>query len=263
MSLAFEDRLRASRNIDGGFGPVDGAPSEADATALAAVALDDARARDWLRANQRTDGGFGPVVGSVVRDDTAQAALALPEGAERARALDRLVATVGANGPGGEGDPFGWPWSDGTHGWVEPTAWAMLALRAHRPDAAARLDDGLALLRMRESVGGGWNFGDRTMLGVDLHPYVQTTALALFAVHGLDSDLAARGLELLRRRWASESAGLLSLAVAAAAFRRYGAPEAATAARQLAATDPPGADTVALAWATIALGPGLAVLEVP
>ena len=263
MPLAFEDRLRASRNTDGGFGPIDGAASEAEATALAALALDDDDARRWLRANQRADGGFGPVVGSVVRDDTAVAALALADGAERERALDHLVGTFGSNGPGAEGDALGWPWSDGTHGWVEPTSWALLALRAHRPDEAARLADGLALLRSRESVGGGWNFGDRTMLGVDLHPYVQTTALALFAVHGLDPGLSARGLDLLRRRWEAEAAGLLSLAVSAAALRRYEAPAAAVAARRLEAFDPTGADTVALAWATIALGPGLRSLEVP
>jgi hypothetical protein len=230
MSLAFEDRLRASRNTDGGFGPIDDAASEAEATAVAALALDDDDARGWLRANQRADGGFGPVVGSVVRDDTAVAALALADGAERERALDHLVGTFGSNGPGAEGDALGWPWSDGTHGWVEPTSWALLALRAHRPDEAARLADGLALLRSRESVGGGWNFGDRTMLGVDLHPYVQTTALALFAVHGLDPGLSARGLDLLRRRWEAEAAGLLSLAVSAAALRRYEAPAAAVAA---------------------------------
>ena len=73
----------------------------------------------------------------------------------------------------------------------------------------------------------------------------------------------SRGLDLLRRRWEAEAAGLLSLAVAAAALRRYEAPAAAVAARRLEAFDPAGADTVALAWATIALGPGLRSLEVP
>ncbi|HTG46433.1 MAG TPA: prenyltransferase/squalene oxidase repeat-containing protein [Actinomycetota bacterium] len=263
MPPTLEDRLRSARNADGGFGPVAGVPSEPDATALAAIALDDGDARAWLAANQRADGGFGPVVGAVVRDDTAVAAMALPDGDARERALDRIVATAGANGPGGEGDPLGWPWSDGTHGWVEPTAWAILALRAHRPDASDRLDDGLALLRDRESVGGGWNFGDRTMLGVDLHPYVQTTGIALFAVHGLDPGLMARGLDTLRRRWASEASGLLSLALAAAAFRRYGDPAATETARRLRGAEPVEPDTVALAWATIALGSGLHVLEVP
>jgi hypothetical protein len=262
MPVRIDDRLRASRNTDGGFGPVLGAPSEPEPTALAAIALDDEDAHVWLRAHQRDDGGFGPVVGSVVRDDTGVVALALAPGPERDRALDRVVGTFGANGPGLDGEPLGWPWSDGTHGWVEPTAWAMLALRAHRPSATDRLRDGLELLRVRESVGGGWNFGDRTMLGVDLRPYVQTTGLALIALHGLDEDLSSRGLATLRDRWEAEASGLLSLAVATAALRRYEAPETAAAERRLREAGPSGEDVVSLAWSSLALGPGLHALEV-
>ena len=263
MSVRIDDRVRACRNGDGGFGPVPGAPSEPEPTALAAIALDDEDARAWLRAHQRDDGGFGPVVGPVVRDDTGVVALALAAGPERERALDKVVGTFGNNGPGVEGDPLGWPWSDGTHGWVEPTAWAMLALRAHRPSAVERVRDGLELLRVRESVGGGWNFGDRTMLGVDQRPYVQTTGIALLALHGLDEALSARGLRTLRDRWGAEASGLLSLAVATAALRRYGAPEADDAMRRLREAAPSGQDAVSLGWSSLALGPGLRTLEVP
>ena len=65
------------RNDDGGFGPVTGAPSEAEATAMIALAFDDDPARAWLADAQQADGSLGLQVGSVVRDVTALGALAL------------------------------------------------------------------------------------------------------------------------------------------------------------------------------------------
>ena len=70
-----------------------GAPSEAEPTALAALALEDEGARDWLLSEQRGDGGFGLATGSLVNDaTTGLAALALKSGPQRERAVDRLEA---------------------------------------------------------------------------------------------------------------------------------------------------------------------------
>jgi hypothetical protein len=59
----------------------------------------------------------------------------------------------------------------------------------------------VTFLRDREFVGGGWNYGNREVLGVDLPPFVQTTAISLVGLSGRDQDLDARGLGTLRRIW--------------------------------------------------------------
>ena len=141
----------------------------------------------------------------------------------------------------------------GTHGWTEPTAWGLLALRRLRPTATDRIDDALAMFAERECVGGGWNYGSRIVLGVELRPYVQTTGLALLALGPLTPELTRRGLALLGRAWRSESAGSLSLAVTCTALRSFGASGADDALGSLRATrDPDEHDTVVLAWQTFA-----------
>ena len=91
----------------------------------------------------------------------------------------------------------GWAWTESTFGWVDPTARAVLALRLLRPGAPA-IDDGVGMLRDRETVGGGWNYGNRVVLGEDLEPYAQTTAAALVALQRADPALEQRGLSTLR-----------------------------------------------------------------
>ncbi len=262
------ERLAAAGR-GGGFGPTTGAAPEPEPTALAAIALDDDEARDWLVANQHEDGGFGVDAGPVVSDaPTALAALALPPGSARERALDHVTASHAAQQSSFEVAPHdpdtrGWGWTRDTFGWVEPTARALLALRLHRPDAAAAIEDGLAVLADRECAGGGWNYGNATVYDVALPPYAQTTAIALIGIQGALPEQISRGLAALRELWAREPGGL-SLAVALAAFRLAGDPVAteveAALGRELDATGLFD-DVVAVAWATIATGPGLETLR--
>jgi len=214
-------QLRARRNSDGGVGSVPGGASEPEATALVALALDDEGARTWLADRAGDDGRVCLVAGAAASDRTALAAIAMHPGAEREAALDHVVATV-ANDVDPNASPRGWPWTLGAYGWVEPTAWGVLALRTLRPSAAARIDDGLEMLRQRECAGGGWNFGTRTVNGVELQPYVQTTSLGLLAVNGRDAAAVERGTRVLRSRWRAEASGLLSLATATVALRALG-----------------------------------------
>jgi hypothetical protein len=177
-------------------------------------------------------------------------------GAEREAALDHVVATV-ANDVDPNASPRGWPWTLGAYGWVEPTAWGVLALRTLRPSATARIDDGLEMLRQRECAGGGWNFGTRTVNGVELQPYVQTTSLGLLSVNGRDAAAVARGTRVLRSRWRAEASGLLSLATATVALRVLGddaGPAARAAVASHRAFGDPRTDTASLAWAVLALG---------
>lgn len=264
-------RLSAARS-GGGFGPRPGLAAEPEPTGLAAIALGDEDARAWLADHQGTDGGFALVAGDVVNDAaTALGALALPPGEARERALDHVVThqaqRLAAN-PDSPHDPTlrGWGWTPDTFGWVEPTAHAVLALQVLRPSAGGPVADGLAVLADRESVGGGWNYGNRVILGVDLPPYAQTTAVALIALQGAEPELFSRGLSALNRLWYAERHGGLSLAMALAAFRLAGEPAAEEVEPVLdAELERTGLldDAVALAWAAIATGPGLDAIRRP
>ena len=248
-------QLRARRNRDGGVGSVVGGPSEPEATALVALALDDDGARTWLADQVDEAGRVCLVAGAAASDRTALAALAMHPGAEREAALDHVVATF-ANDIDPNASPRGWPWTLGAYGWVEPTAWGVLALRSLRPTATARIDDGVEVLRQRECAGGGWNFGTRTVNGVDLQPYVQTTSLALLGINGRDAGAVARGTRVLRSRWRAEASGLLSLATATVALKVLGDPAepaaraAVTSHRSLGDAE---TDTASLAWALLSV----------
>jgi hypothetical protein len=264
-------RLSAARS-DGGFGPRPGLAAEPEPTALAAIALGDDDARRWLVEHQREDGGFALVAGDVVSDAaTALGALALSPGEAQDRALDHVMNHQAQRLPANPDSPHdpslrGWGWTPDTFGWVEPTAHAVLALQVLRPSADGPLSDGLALLANRECDGGGWNYGNRVILGVDLPPYAQTTAVALIALQGAQPELFARGLASLDRLWRAERHGGLSLAMAVAAFRLAGEPVAEEVERALDAELERTAlleDTVALAWAGIATGPGLDAIRRP
>jgi hypothetical protein len=268
MSSALHDRLAAAlrdaRAADGGLGVLAGQPAEPEPTAVASLALDDPAGRAWLVSHQRRDGRFTVVPGAVESTSaTALAALALDAGPARDRAVavlprlrarraspDRLVPH--------DATTRGWGWTPTTFGWVEPTAWAVLALRRLRP-AAPAIADGLRVLADRECEGGGWNYGNRVVFGEALPPFVQTTATAVLALQGADPDLLARGRRVLLEGAVHEQGGL-SLALALTALRLTGDDAVAEIEDALAATFAKTAflgDVTALGWAVLATGPGL------
>jgi hypothetical protein len=262
--------LREAQNADGGFGPRRGLPSEPEPTALATIALDDAGGRAWLGDRQLSNGSVTFDAAAVENDSaTAYAAIALEEGSARERALDHLEATMASTVPSTSDVPqdasvHGWAWTEGTFGWVDPTARAVLALRLFRP-AARAIADGIGLLRDRETTGGGWNYGNRSVLGDDLMPYAQTTAAAMVALQGVDPELEIRGRAVLRRLWRQERDGGLSVAISTAALRLHRDRDAGPAQDRLLDLFERTVflgDVVSLAWSAIATGPGLARVEV-
>ncbi|MGZ5295755.1 MAG: hypothetical protein ACXWYT_02420 [Actinomycetota bacterium] len=258
-------RLHGAQNRDGGFGPRVGLPSEPEPTALATIALDDAGGRAWLGEHQVSDGSVPLDAAIVVNDSaTAFAAIAFDAGDGREHALDHLEATLARSVRSTSDVPHdasvrGWAWTEGTFGWVEPTARAVLALRLFRPGAPA-IGDGTGMLRDRETVGGGWNYGNRVVFGDDLWPYAQTTAAAMVALQHVDPELESRGVATLRRLWREERSGGLSVALATAALRLHGDEDADASERALLELFERTAfmdDVVSLAWSAIATGPAL------
>ena len=79
---------------------------------------------------------------------------------------------------------IGWPWAEKNFSWVEPTAWACLALRHCGLADHPRVQEGIRLLIDRAFDEGGINYGNRRVLGKLLDPIPTTTALMLIALQG-------------------------------------------------------------------------------
>ena len=80
---------------------------------------------------------------------------------------------------------LGWPWASDTFSWVEPTAWACLALRAAGQGNHPRVQEGLRLLLDRAFDHGGANYGSRVILGKQTEAIPGPTAILLLAMQGV------------------------------------------------------------------------------
>jgi uncharacterized protein (DUF362 family) len=100
----------------------------------------------------------------------------------------------------------GWPWAENNFSWVEPTAWACLALRRAGHGDHPRVQDGLRLLLDRAFDDGGVNYGNRHVLGKRTEPIPGPTALMLLALqeHGQESRLVAAAAYLLQHALTSD-----------------------------------------------------------
>jgi hypothetical protein len=260
--------LATLQNGDGGFPPSAGGASEPEPTALAAIALDNGAARSWLESHQRSDGSF--IVGpeSVLNDSpTPLAALALAPGDRRDRALDYIVGHQAPQlGPDDRipHDPNtrGWGWTSKTFGWVEPSARALLVLKLLRPDAQ-QIKDGDAVMTDRECQGGGWNYGNKEVMGTKYEPFLQTTAAGLLAVQDRTDGIRERAVAVVESLWRDEPGGL-GWAMAAAALHAIGRPipELYTELAALVDATKLFEDTVALAWTVIATGPPVQTIRI-
>jgi hypothetical protein len=287
--------LETRRSADAGYGAAPGAASDTESTALVALALraagaDSTPAEEWLAARQREDGAW-PFRDAVPEPSwsSAWALLALAGRADTEELLVRGVRWLAAREGRRPGllaraltsltgprlieldlSLRGWPWHAAASSWVEPSALALLALRRLAPRGAAdaareRIAEGERLLWDRMCVDGGWNYGNRRVLGETLPPYPDTTALALIALQGaahraeLDASFAALARLLAAR------ASSLSLALAALAARLHGRDAGALEDALAARIEERGApvETRALAFALLALSGGAELLRVP
>jgi hypothetical protein len=88
----------------------------------------------------------------------------------------------------------GWPWVEGTHSWIEPTALAVLALARTGRLQSPRVREGLRLIRDRAVPSGGWNYGNSIVLGRALRPMPGPTGLALVAL-SLEGELSEKVIQ--------------------------------------------------------------------
>lgn len=103
----------------------------------------------------------------------------------------------------------GWPWVEGTHPWIEPTAISVLALRAAGYGTHQRATEAAKLLVDRLLPEGGANYGNTTVFGQTLRPHPQPTGLALLALAGYPdtSGKVERSLAYLERTLPTTAGG--------------------------------------------------------
>ena len=209
---ALAKRLLHRANPDGGWGySIDG-PSFAEPTALSCLALAvqgieheaHGRGLHWLTDGQGPDGRI-----PVMADDDSPAwptGLALLAWASADvdevsvfqphidRAVHWLLTTSGQSLPlnrdifGHDTTLQGWSWVVDTHSWVEPTAYAIMALKSQGYADHPRVREGVRLLLDRAIAGGGWNYGNTRVLANTLRPFPATTGIVLSALAGEDAD---------------------------------------------------------------------------
>lgn len=83
---------------------------------------------------------------------------------------------------------LGWAWAENNFSWVEPTAWACLALRRAGYGNHPRVQQGLKLILDRAQDQGGVNYGNRQIFDKVTDPIPGPTALMLFALQGQEQQ---------------------------------------------------------------------------
>ena len=247
-------RLLHAANDAGAWGYRANSSGAAEPTALAALALSAndgaaghvSAALGWLAELQRDDGAV-PISAEAEAPywPTSFALLAWlrcatqnneTHAVQAKKALGWLLEARGQKVPP---DPsihdhdttlVGWSWVAGTHSWIEPTAYALFALRGAGQAQHARTREGVALILDRALPAGGWNYGNRRVLEHVLRPFPATTGVALAALVGehrearIDTAIGYLAEELPRLR------APLSLAWGLIGLRAWNAqpPEAQT-----------------------------------
>jgi len=131
----------------------------------------------------------------------------------------------------------GWSWTPRTSSWVEPTAYALLAIRPSRgwhstsSCVERRVELARKMLCDRMCAGGGWNCGNPSVYGVAGESLVGPTcwallALAEFASRPQVQECISQSLAWLERAHSkAQSQGSLALAhLCLKAFRRVPRP---------------------------------------
>lgn len=155
----------------------------------------------------------------------------------------------------------GWGWTPRTATWVEPTAFAILALRecpeAWKPGASAhRMELATGVLYDRMCPGGGWNCGNPRVYGVAGEPLVLSTSWALLALRATAShERKTASLSWLAKIF-PEIESPASLATARITLEAYGCelPKSRRSLPEMFESRPLGSVQV-ISWTSLALCP--------
>jgi hypothetical protein len=291
--------LRAAQNKDGGWGFRSQRESRVEPTAWAVLAVREMdssagaqrTAFEFLRAAQLPDGSWPAsarqTVGCWATSLASWALLGDPDSSNAAAAGLRWISS---DWPG-SASPFrriirglargksvnrqndrlsGWGWTPGTASWVEPTAFALLALdRAPKnllpPGAEKRRRLATAMLYDRMCPGGGWNCGNPMVYGVPGDPSIPQTVWALLALRNEQGRTEqGESLRWLEANLAGETRkGAASLALAKICLGAYGRPWPASAPRigEAAETREFRENVTTMAWMCLAQSPRSAWLK--
>ncbi|MEM7312788.1 MAG: hypothetical protein AAF497_06520, partial [Planctomycetota bacterium] len=116
----------------------------------------------------------------------------------------------------------GWPWAEGTHAWIEPTAFALMAMKSCGLERHQRAADATRLLLDRQLPRGGCNYGNTFVLGQQLLPHLQPTGISALALAGVaDDPRLQKSLRYLESFWRQES-GTASRAYAVMGLAAHG-----------------------------------------
>jgi uncharacterized protein (DUF362 family) len=200
------ERLAAEALPDGGWGYAPNQPIHPEPTCLGLLAL----SLDTERYRAVIERGRSSLERSIAPDGTFRLARDREEAlwptalvlyvqtvlGESPKVLQRTAAAVLSYRSRVPEDPgaaemhdidihiVGWPWAEDNFAWVEPTAWACLALRRAGFGSDPRVDEGLRLLLDRANDTGGINYGNRHVFGRLTEPIPGPTALMLLALQG-------------------------------------------------------------------------------
>jgi len=246
--------LTASQGNDGGWGYAAGKHSYAEPTCYALLALSNhltetltelqSRALSWLTSHTNQIGSLTVVnqtngVADLNLFDnwgTILAAFTLQRigiGAElrgrylkyllnsRGNLLDKKVGRDLNLNP----DLQAWSWARGTASWVEPTAYALLSLKANGLRDHERVKTGEAFLFDRACYDGGWNYGNKEVLSVVLEPMPTNTCFALLALQDADRqhEVITKSVAYLEKEFSERQSSLL-LSLGILCFDLYARP---------------------------------------
>jgi hypothetical protein len=206
---------------EGAFALNNGESFRPDTTAWAVLALETSPGnRDVtvpacrrLAKSQLSDGRVPVIEGhSESYWPTALAVLAWKKvaGFERqvGLALKFLLNATGRHWPRQKDAPIahdtslkGWPWTENTHSWIEPTALSILALKVCGYLDHNRVLEATQMILDRQLPSGGWNYGNTRAFGTMLRPNPVDTGYALSALAGLtESSQVKLSLDYLQRK---------------------------------------------------------------
>lgn len=250
--------LLQNQNPDGGWGALSGKRSNTEATSLAVAALTaltdnelaESRKRGvaWLVRQQNQDQSWP--LNETVKEGSWTTALAITALGDSAEHSERVLAAarwlleqegskpgilaeivLWATGKSGANklnkDLIGWSWVPRSFSWVEPTSYALIALKKQRGRLAGtnvdeRIRQADAMIYDRMCTGGGWNYGNSKVLDYALWPYPDITALALIAMQDHAKEKANQESLQVLSKIALETDSGFGLCWAAICLNLYG-----------------------------------------